>query len=113
MNRLTSNENPTTLRTQAKMARERLQSSRHKVLNRISCDYQDGVLVLYGRVFCFREKQIARESCPALRGRSKYSMKSKWTRQKLRGDTCQKPPPRKTRSPRQRSGLLLRVFYEG
>ena len=59
MNRLTSIENPTTLRTPAKMARERLQASCYKVLSRISCECQDGVLVLYGRVFSFREKKIA------------------------------------------------------
>ena len=50
------------------MARERLQASRYKVLNRISCECQDGVLVLYGRVFSFREKKIAEEIVSSIEG---------------------------------------------
>ena len=54
--------------TIAEMAMERLRASPYKAMQRVSCKYKNGVLVLRGRLFSFHEKQVAQETVAEVSG---------------------------------------------
>jgi osmotically-inducible protein OsmY len=49
-------------------ARRRLRNSGHPAVRRVSCQYDDGVLVLHGRLGTFFHKQVAQEAVTGLAG---------------------------------------------
>ena len=50
------------------VAMERLRDSPYKVMRRVSCKCEHGVLFLRGRLFSFHEKQIAQETVASIDG---------------------------------------------
>ena len=60
--------NPLALGEVARSATECLRRSHFKVLSRVSCEYSHGVLYLRGRLFSFREKQLAQQAVAAVNG---------------------------------------------
>lgn len=54
--------------TIAEVAIERLRASPYKAMQRVSCECNDGVLFLRGRLFSFRDKQIAQEVVAGISG---------------------------------------------
>jgi osmotically-inducible protein OsmY len=52
----------------AQLAMERLRNNPYKVLTRVSCESDHGVLYLRGRLFSHHEKQIAQKAVAAIKG---------------------------------------------
>jgi osmotically-inducible protein OsmY len=52
----------------AQVAVERLRNNPYKVLSRVSCESDHGVLYLRGRLFSQHEKQVAQRAVAAIRG---------------------------------------------
>ncbi len=50
------------------MAMERLRNNPYKVLSRVSCESDCGVLYLRGRLFSQHEKQVAQTAVLAIKG---------------------------------------------
>ena len=57
--------------TIAEAAMQRLRDSPYKVMQRVSCEYKQGVLFLRGRLFSFHEKQVAQNVVAGVRGVSR------------------------------------------
>ncbi len=54
--------------TVAEMAMQRLRESPYKVMQRVSCECNGGVLRLRGRLFSFHEKQVAQRTVAEVNG---------------------------------------------
>ena len=52
----------------AKVARGRLCNSPYMAIRTVSCDYENGILLLYGRLKSFHHKQLAQETVRRLVG---------------------------------------------
>jgi osmotically-inducible protein OsmY len=52
----------------AQAAMERLRNNPYKVLSRVSCESDRGVLYLRGRLFSHHEKQVAQKAVAAIKG---------------------------------------------
>ncbi len=52
----------------AEVATECLRASPYKAMQRVSCECKQGVLFLRGRLFSFRDKQIAQEIVAGVSG---------------------------------------------
>lgn len=52
----------------AQVAVERLRNNPYKVLSRVSCESDQGVLYLRGRLFSQHEKQVAQKTVSAIKG---------------------------------------------
>ncbi len=52
----------------AQLAMERLRNNPYKVLSRVSCESDRGVLYLRGHLFSYHEKQVAQKAVAAIKG---------------------------------------------
>ncbi len=59
---------PVDAATIAELAIKRLRESPYKAMQRVSCEFDDGVLILRGRLFSFHEKQVAQEVVAGVSG---------------------------------------------